>query len=119
MNTYSNQGQFKQLLLAINNEVNNEIFGRGLQTQKVYICDNMIFIIAVNQRVPALATLDSQGAPTREIDLVLIDAYKTRLRHLIETRLNLAVVTVLKDYDPKKQISGNIIMLETPLHFDN
>jgi len=109
---------FKQTLMAINNEVNNEVFGRGLHTQKVYINDNVVLIISVNLRVPALATLDNFGVPTREIDLVLIDAHKKRLRELIEERLRIKVLTVLKDYDPKQQISGNIIILEQPLHFE-
>lgn len=115
----SNQGNFKQALLAINNEVNNEIFGRGLRSQKVFINDNAIFIIAINHRVPALATLDKTGVPTREIDLVLIDAHKKRLRELIQERLNIPVVSVLKDYDPKEQISVNIIILEQSLRFED
>lgn len=115
----SNLGALKQSLMAINNEVNNEVFGRGLHSQKVFITDNVVFIIAINHRVPALATLDSIGVPTREIDLVLIDAHKKRLRELIEERLNLKVTSVLKDYDPKKEISGNIIILEEPLRYDD
>src|SRR5690554_2084720 len=106
--TQSNLGTFKQSLLAINNEVNNEVFGRGLHSQKVFINDNAIFIIAINHRVPALATLDATGVPTREIDLVLIDAHKKKLKELIQERLQLSVVTVLKDYDPVHQISVNI-----------
>lgn len=112
-------GPFKQTLMAINNEVNNEVFGRGLHTQKVYVNENVILIIAVNHRVPALATLDNLGVPTREIDLVLIDAHKKRLRELIEEQLKIPVVSVLKDYDPKQQISGNIIILEQPLRFED
>lgn len=119
MNAKLTLGQLKQLLAAINNQVNNEVFGRGLKTQKIYINDNVILILAVNQRVPALATLDKQGLPTREIDLVLLDAYKTRLRELIQERLELSIITVLKDYDPKKEISGNIIMLEEDLVYHN
>lgn len=112
-----NLGIFKQTLLAINNEVNNEVFGRGLHSQKLYINDNTILITSINLRVPALATLDSTGVPTREIDLVLIDAHKRRLRELIQTRMNLPVLSVLKDYDPKNQISVNVITLKQPLHF--
>lgn len=114
----SNLGTFKQTLLAINNEVNHEVFGRGLHSQKVYIVDNAIFIIAINHRVPALATLDNLGVPTREIDLVLIDAHKRRLRELIQERLDVPVLTVLKDYDPKHQISINIIILEESLRIE-
>lgn len=109
------KGQLKQRLAAINNQVNTEIFGRGLRTQKVYICENIIFIIANNQRVPALATLDKRGTPTREIDMVLIDSFKARLRELVEEQLKLQVITVLKDYDPKKELSGNIIIVDENL----
>lgn len=105
-------GQLKQQFMVINNQVNHEIFGRGLRKQKVYIIENKIFIIAENQRVPALATLDRQGVPTREIDLVLLDTYKARLKELVENKLGLRVKTVLKDYDPVNEISGNILIIE-------
>jgi uncharacterized protein YbcI len=111
MNPSSIQGQLKQKLAAVNNQVNTEIFGRGLRSQKVYIMENLVFIIANNQRVPALATLDKRGLPTREIDMVLIDSYKDRLRELVQEKLGLTVLSVLKDYDPKNEISGNILIL--------
>lgn len=117
--TQSNLGAFKQSLLAINNEVNYEVFGRGLHSQKVFVNENAITIVSINHRVPALATLDATGVPTREIDLVLIDAHKKRLKELIQERMKLPVVSVLKDYDPKHQISVNIIILEEPLRFLN
>lgn len=110
MNPSSIQGQLKQQLAAVNNQVNTEIFGRGLRSQKVYIMENLVFIIANNQRVPALATLDKRGLPTREIDMVLIDSYKDRLRELVQEKLGLPVLSVLKDYDPKNEISGNILI---------
>lgn len=117
--THTSLGAFKQSLLAINNEVNYEVFGRGLHSQKVYINENAITIVSINLRVPALATLDATGVPTREIDLVLIDAHKQKLKTLIQERMHLPVVSVLKDYDPKHQISINVIILEEPLRFED
>lgn len=114
-----NMGAFKQTLLAINNEVNNEVFGRGLHSQRVFINETAIVIVSINLRVPALATLDATGVPTREIDLVLIDAHKKRLKQLIQERIHLSVVSVLKDYDPKNQISVNIIILDKPLSIED
>ena len=111
------KGQFKQQLMAVNNDVNQEVFGRGLRSQKVYLMDNTILIVAHNQRVPALATLDKLGLPTREIDLVLQDSYKSRLKELIEERLGIAVKSVLKDYDPKNELSVNVLILEEQLEF--
>jgi|SRR5690554_176337 len=108
----TNLGTFKQTLLAINNEVNNEVFGRGLQTQKVFVNEDVILILSINHRVPALATLDNFGVPTREIDWVLIDAHKKRLRELVEERMGLPVKSIFKDYDPQTQTSVNIIVLE-------
>ncbi|MCF8011987.1 MAG: DUF2294 domain-containing protein [Clostridiales bacterium] len=110
-----NKKNLKQELISINNEVNQEIFGRGLVKQKVYIMDNVILITAINHRVSALLTLDKQGISTREIDLILLDTYKTRLRQLVEERLNFNVLSVFKDYDPNEETSVNVLSLNENL----
>lgn len=105
-------GELKNKILKINNQVNMDVFGRGLKEQKIHTVGNNILIISKNIRVPALATLDNQGVSTREMDLALLDIYKKRLKEEIKDKLNLPALSVLKDYDPVNEISINMIILE-------
>ncbi len=105
-------GHLKQVIAKIYNDVNQELFGIGVIRQKVDIMDSKIVIIAVNRRVPALAALDIAEVRTREVDLALLDSFKRRFKEQIEAELGLSVETVLKDYDPKTELAGTIVVLE-------
>lgn len=105
-------GNLKQVIAKIYNDVNQEIFGIGVIRQKVDIIEAKIVIIAVNKRVPALAALDIAEIRTREVDLALLDSFKRRFKEQIESELGLSVQTVLKDYDPKTELAGTIVVLD-------
>ncbi|MFZ7101088.1 MAG: Na-translocating system protein MpsC family protein [Peptococcaceae bacterium] len=104
-----------QEIMKINNQVNQEVIGYGLERQKVYILDNLIVIIAKNKRVPALANLDNQGVSTLEINYILLTAFKERLKELLEKQFGFKIVTILKDYDIATECAGTIIVLEKSL----
>lgn len=104
-------GQLKQVVAKVYNSVNQEFFGVGVIHQKVYITDSKIIVVAINRRIPALAALDTAGVRTREIDYVLLDSFKKRFKEQIESELGLSVETVLKDYDPKTEVAGTIVVL--------
>lgn len=106
----------KQEIMRINNTINQEIFGVGLRRQRVDVIGTKIVVLAENRRVPALAALDNSGAVnTRQIDLVLLDAYKKRLKELIQPILPTPIRAVLKDYDPPTELAGTIIVTQDPL----
>jgi len=109
-------GDLKQEIARINNRVNQALFGNGLRWQKVDILGDRIVILSENMRLKPLAALDNQDrVTTRMVDLALITEFKTRLKQELQESLGVPVRAILKDYDPKVQISGSIIILEEEL----
>lgn len=110
-------GDLKQEIAKVNNRVNQAIFGAGLRWQKVDVLGDRIFIVAENMRIKPLAALDDQDRlATRIVDIALINEFKARLRQELEVALGMGVKAILKDYDPKCQISGTIIITEERLN---
>ena len=75
-----------------------------------------IIILAENMRVKPLAAIDDRDPiATRLADIALLNEYKSRLRQEIQESLGLTVRSILKDYDPKYQLAGTIIVVEEKL----
>ncbi|NPV70936.1 MAG: DUF2294 family protein [Firmicutes bacterium] len=109
-------GDLKQEILRVNNRVNKSLFGNGLRWQKVDIIGQKIIILAENMRVKPLAAIDDRDpVATRLTDIALLNEYKSRLRQEIQESLGLTVRSILKDYDPKYQLAGTIIVVEEKL----
>jgi hypothetical protein len=109
-------GELKQRILGLYNATNQEIWGAGVRQQRVELLGDRILVVAVHQRVPALAALDEERRDlTRQVDVALMDRYKALFRTKLEDLLGLRVVTVLKDYDPETQVSCTVAMLEASL----
>lgn len=107
---------FKQEIMRVNNQINVELYGYGLKRQKVYIIDSeIILIVAENKRIRALATLDSCGYPTTEINYVLLNHFKMTLKEILEKDFNLKINTILKDYDNKTEIASTVVLLSEPI----
>lgn len=105
-------GELKQELIRINNEVNQELFGFGLKRQKVLIEEDKIFIVAINSRVTPLQALHGKDDFTSRIaDLALLQEFKARLFSKLIGLFGSGVLTVMKDYDPKTELAGTIIVL--------
>ncbi|HYF92845.1 MAG TPA: Na-translocating system protein MpsC family protein [Symbiobacteriaceae bacterium] len=107
----------KQEIAKVNNRVNQAMFGAGLRWQKVEVLGDRIFITSENMRIKPLAALDEQDRlATRIVDIALINEFKARLRQELESLLGVGVKALLKDYDPKSQISGTIIITDEKLN---
>lgn len=106
-------GELKQELIRINNEVNQELFGFGLKQQKVLIDEDKIFILAINSRVTPLQALHGKDDFTWKLaDLALLQEFKVRLFTKLTGLFGSGVLTVMKDYDPKTELAGTIIVLK-------
>lgn len=106
-------GVLKQEIIKIYNSINQEIFGIGIKSQRIDILGDKAFIFATHKRIPALKILDeSYRSLTAGVDMLLMDANKKMLKEQLEQALNLEVAAVLKDYDPKAEISGTIIVFK-------
>ncbi len=106
-------GNFKQSLMRINNAVNQELFGVGLQWQKVDFLEDRVLVQARNHRVRALSSLDGKdNMTTRLIDIALLVEYKERFRQAVEEELGLKVVALLKDYEPSLELAFTLILLD-------
>ncbi len=109
-------GDLKQEIMKVNNRVNQALFGNGLRWQKVDILGHKIIILAENMRVKPLAVIDDRDSlATRLVDIALLNEYKSRLRQEIQESLGVTVRSILKDYDPKHQVAGTIIITEEKL----
>lgn len=109
-------GDLKQEIMRVNNRVNQSLFGSGLRWQKVDVLGQKIIILAENMRVRPLAAIDDRDIlATRLVDIALLNEYKSRLRQEIQESLGVTVRSILKDYDPKHQVAGTIIITEERL----
>ncbi len=109
-------GEFKQELMKVNNRVNMEVFSQGLKNQKVEVVNDKVLIIAHNNRVKVLSVVDrTDMVTTRMMDLALIKEFKDRFVIAFEEHFGVGVLTHMKDYDPKLEISISVTVLEAPL----
>jgi hypothetical protein len=109
-------GELKQRILAIYNATNQQVLGAGVRQQRIELLRDQVLIVAVHQRVPALASLDpTRRDLTRQVDVALVDLYKAVFRAELEQNLGLGVRTILKDYDPATHLSCTLVVLDRPL----
>lgn len=109
-------GELKQEIIKVYNSINQEIFGIGIKSQKIDVVGEKVFIFATHKRIPALKVLDAEyRSLTANVDMLIMEKNKQRLKEELELRLGLDVVAVLKDYDPKAEISGTIIIFKEKL----
>ncbi|TLS53604.1 DUF2294 family protein [Paenibacillus antri] len=106
-------GVLKQEIVKIYNSINQEIFGIGIKSQRIDIVGDKVYIFATHKRIPALKILDAEHRSlTASVDMLVMEANKRMLKDQLERQLGLEVLSVLKDYDPKSEISGTIIMFK-------
>ena len=109
-------GEFKQEILRINNKVNMEVFGQGLLEQRIEVFLDKVLIIAKNRRVKVLSLVDSMDKDaTRMMDLALIARHKERFIEEARAQLGVVVLSHLKDYDPKLEISISVSIFDRPI----
>lgn len=109
-------GEFKQEILRINNKVNMEVFGQGLLEQRIEVFLDKVLIIAKNRRVKVLSLVDSMDKDaTRMMDLALISRHKERFIEEMRAQLGVVVLSHLKDYDPKLEISISVSIFDRPI----
>lgn len=106
-------GEFKQEIMKECNRVYQMIFKVGVTGQQVTVIDDKIVIIAKHKRIPILEIIDASNESFAEvIDRILIEKYKEMLGKNLAERFGLKINLILKDYDPSKEISGTLIILE-------
>ena len=112
----NNIDDFKQEVIKINNEINQEMYGRDLDWQKIDIIRDKIIILALNRRISVLRHVDDKDAFTsRLMDLALLNEFKIRFKKRFENKFQLKIRTVLKDYDPINQLAGMMIITVQPI----
>ena len=82
-------GDFKQEIIKINNRVNEEMYSRGLDWQKIDIMGDKIIILALNRRISVLKHVDEKDAFTaRLMDLALLNEFKVRFKNILRIDFN-------------------------------
>ncbi|ODA40862.1 MULTISPECIES: Na-translocating system protein MpsC family protein [unclassified Desulfosporosinus] len=108
--------ELKQAVMRIYNSVNQEMYEIGVKRLRVDIVGKKIVILAEHRRLPGLRALDQiNRSVTRMADVALLDLNKLRLKTMVESELNLKVISVLKDYDPEQEIAATVIVLHEQL----
>lgn len=109
-------GEFKQEILRINNKVNMEVFGQGLLSQRVDVFQDKVLIVAKNRRVKVLSLVDGMDKEATEMmDRALIVKHKQRFIEEMQKEMGVTVLSHLKDYDPKLEISISVSIFERPV----
>jgi len=106
----------KSEIVELNNQINEEMYGRSLDWQKVDISGDRIVILSLNRRITLLKQVDERDSFTsRLMDLALLNKFKLRFQEEFEMRFDLKIRTILKDYDPVNQLAGTILLLVKPV----
>jgi len=109
-------GEFKQEIMKVNNWVNMEVFNQGLKNQKVEIIQDKVLIIAHNNRVKVLSVVDEKDTvATRMLDLALIMEFKKRFMRAMEEHFGIQILTHMKDYEPKLELSVSVTIFDRPV----
>jgi len=109
-------GEFKQEILRINNKVNMTVFGQGLLAQRVEVFGNKVLIVAKNRRVKVLAQVENVDKDTTDLmDRALILKHKQVFIETMQEEMGVKVLSHLKDYDPKLEISISVSIFEEAL----
>ncbi len=109
-------GEWKQHILRVYNRVKQDVAGTGVVRQNIHITATYILIVAVHNRVPALATVTERDSLLgRWADVALIDANKERLQQSLRDELGIRTTGVFQDYDPQAQVAVTVVLLESPL----
>ena len=110
------RGEFKQEILRINNKVNMVVFGQGLLAQRVEVFGNKVLIVAKNRRVKVLAQVENMDKDTTDLmDRALIVKHKQCFIEAMKEEMGVTVLSHLKDYDPKLEISISVSIFEEPI----
>ncbi len=108
-------GEFKQEILRINNKVNMEVFGQGLLSQQAYVLQDKVLIVAKNRRVAVLRQMEGDESVREAVetmDRALIIRFKQRFIQVVREELDLEVLSHMKDYDPKLEISTSVSVFD-------
>ncbi|GED29245.1 MULTISPECIES: Na-translocating system protein MpsC family protein [Brevibacillus] len=106
-------GQLKQELTKVYNEVNLQLFQIGVKRLRVDFVGDRILFMTYHRRVPAIRSVDEKNRElTRMMDILLIDEFKALLKGRLETKYEIKVVSILKDYDPETELSATVVVLE-------
>ena len=111
-------GEFKQEILRINNKVNMEVFGQGLLSQQAYVLQDKVLIVAKNRRVAVLRQMEGDESVREAVetmDRALIVRFKQRFIQMVREELGIEVLSHMKDYDPKLEISTSVSVFGRPV----
>ena len=111
-------GEFKQEILRINNKVNMEVFGQGLLSQQAYVLQDKVLIVAKNHRVAVLRQMEGDESVREAVetmDRALIVRFKQRFIQMAGEELGVEVLSHMKDYDPKLEISTSVSVFDRPV----
>lgn len=106
-------GRFKQEIIRVYNQVNQKIFRSGARSVKVESVGPYLVILADHCRIPSQSILDqAEPSLSRAVDVKLMDRFKVLLKERLELELGLKVRSLLKDYDPQKELTATVVVLD-------
>ncbi|MBT2259027.1 Na-translocating system protein MpsC family protein [Priestia megaterium] len=100
----------KKKIATLYTQIRQEIFNVGVNTQKIDIIDNKIFILAQSKRMPALEVLSEEYRElVMSLDAALSTKYKKMLKEKVELFFDIQVISLFRDYDPVTENSCTVI----------
>lgn len=105
--------KLKRQVSRIYNSINQELFSAGVQSLHITIAANKIIILAEHHRIPSLKALDeSHREKTKEIDVLLGEIFKKRLKAELQQQLSVNVQNIFRDYDHLAEMVATLIILK-------
>ncbi len=114
MAVYKLSAQDRRHLTNIYNEVNKDVYGYGVTGLKIEQYKNIIILIAANQTIKAIVSMEKAGYPllSKSADKILYDIFKQDLRDHLEGQFPFKVLSVLRDFDQDIGLAYTLIIIE-------
>mgnify|MGYP003802729587 CR=1 FL=1 len=105
--------KFKRQLTIIYNNINQELFSAGVQSLHITVMGNKVIILAEHHRIPSLKALDEcYREKTKEIDVLLGEIFKERLKVELQQQLSVDAQHIFRDYDHLDEMVATLIVLK-------
>ncbi|MCS5695713.1 DUF2294 domain-containing protein [Desulfofundulus thermocisternus] len=110
------QGELKQELIKVYNQVNKELYNIGTRWVRVELAGRYILIVASHRRLPSGRVLNGKmPVIARMFDILLLDEFKEKFKDALTARFKFEIECILKDYDPGSELAGTLIVLRNPV----
>lgn len=107
---YHMSKEFRRKLFQLYNGVNQDLYGFGVMKLRIVFVEDMIVFRTKHNRVRALQALERCAPELKQsVDYALFSEFKRMFSLRLATETDLAVTSMLRDYDPKTETAVTVV----------